>query len=122
MNSMRLVLVLDCHDPGRLAQFWAEAIGYRQAVSSDPYLVLVPRHGDGPELVLQRVPEPKTTKNRMHLDIRTREFRPTVDRLAALGARRLQAGISEENGFRWVVMTDPEGNEFCICTEPEPGT
>jgi len=117
---MRLVLVLDCHDPGRLARFWAEAIGYRQSGSADPYLVLVPRHGDGPELALQRVPEPKTAKNRMHLDIRTSELHSTIERLAALGARRLQPGISEENGFRWVVMADPEGNEFCVCTEPSP--
>lgn len=64
MSSMRLVLVLDCHDPGRLAQFWAEAIGYRQSSSADPYLVLVPRHGDGPELVLQRVPETKCCEPR----------------------------------------------------------
>ena len=112
--------MLDCHDPGQLAQFWAEAIGYRQASSADPYLVLVPRHGEGPELVLQRVPEPKTTKNRMHLDIRTNQLDPAVERLVTLGARRLQPGITEEAGFRWVVMADPEGNEFCVCTEPQP--
>ncbi len=122
MSSMRLVLVLDCHDPARLAQFWTEAIGYRQSSSADPYLVLVPRHGDGPELVLQRVPEPKSAKNRMHLDIRTGQLEPTVERLTTLGARRLQPGITEEAGFRWVVMADPEGNEFCVCTEPQPDT
>ena len=65
MGSMRLVCVLDCHDPARLAQFWAEAIGYRQASSAEPYLILVPRHGDGPELVLQRVPDAKCYEPRI---------------------------------------------------------
>jgi predicted enzyme related to lactoylglutathione lyase len=72
--------------------------------------------------VLQRVPEPKTSKNRMHLDIRTDQLDPTVERLVTLGARRLQPGITEEAGFRWVVMADPEGNEFCVCIERQPDT
>jgi predicted enzyme related to lactoylglutathione lyase len=54
----------------------------------------------------------------MHLDIRTAEVDSTVERLAALGARRLQSDVTEEAGFRWVVMADPEGNEFCVCAEP----
>jgi predicted enzyme related to lactoylglutathione lyase len=115
---MRLVLVLDCIDPDRLASFWSEAIGYRVSGSSEPYVVLVPEKGAGPELLLQRVGEPKTTKNRMHLDIRTAELTPKVESLEALGARRLQSGVTEEDGFRWVVMADPEGNEFCVCVEP----
>jgi predicted enzyme related to lactoylglutathione lyase len=118
MCAMRLVCVLDCRDPARLAQFWAEAIGYTLSSSGGPYVVLIPRDGDGPELVLQRVAEPKATKNRMHLDIRTGQLEATVHRLVGLGACRLQPGITEEAGFRWVVMTDPEGNEFCVCTEP----
>jgi hypothetical protein len=61
---MRLVFVLDCRDPDRLASFWSEAIGYRVSGSSEPYVVLVPANGHGPELVLQHVGEPKTTKNR----------------------------------------------------------
>jgi predicted enzyme related to lactoylglutathione lyase len=115
---MRLVFVLDCNDINRLAAFWTEAIGYRVSGSSEPYVVLAPGEGEGPELVLQRVAEPKTNKNRMHLDIRTSELDATVERLAALGARRLQPDETEEAGFRWVVMGDPEGNEFCVCTEP----
>ncbi len=67
---MRLVVVLDCLQPERLAQFWAKALGYRQAPSGGgvPYVVLVPDERSGPDLVLQRVPEPKAGKNRMHLD------------------------------------------------------
>lgn len=115
---MRLVCVLDCQDPHRLARFWTEAIGYREAGSAEPYVVLVPRDAPGPEIVLQRVPEPRTTKNRMHLDIRTGQLDSTVERLTNLGARRLQPDVTEEAGFRWVTMADPEGNEFCVCTEP----
>jgi len=119
---MRLVFVLDCKDPDNLVEFWSAAIGYRVSSSSEPYVVLVPDDGDGPELVLQRVGEPKTTKNRMHLDIRTDQLDPAVQRLEALGARRLQIDVTEEAGFRWVVMADPEGNEFCVCTEPWTNT
>lgn len=82
-------------------------------------MVLTPRHGEGPELVLQRVPEPKTAKNRMHLDIRTDQLDSTVESLVGLGARRLQPAATEA-GFRWVGMADPEGNEFCVCAEPGP--
>lgn len=115
---MRLVVVLDCRDPERLAEFWTEAIGYRRVDSVEPYVVLVPTGGHGPDLVLQRVPEPKVGKNRMHLDIRTGELDATVERLTALGARRLLPQVVEEAGFRWVVMADPEGNELCVCVEP----
>lgn len=72
--------------------------------------------------MLQRVPEPKTTKNRMHLDILADQLGSAVERLTALGARRLQPGSTEEAGFGWVVMAGPEGNEFCVCAEPQPGT
>jgi hypothetical protein len=115
---MRVVVVLDCLQPERLAEFWAEALGYRRAPSSDPYLVLVPDGQPGPDLVLQRVPEPKTGKNRMHLDLRVLELQPELARLTALGAEAVIPKPVEEDGFRWVVLADPEGNEFCVGTEP----
>ena len=80
---MRVVVVLDCLQPERLAQFWADALGYRRAPSGGPYLVLVSDAQPGPELVLQRVPEPKAGKNRMHLDLRVPELEPEPARLAA---------------------------------------
>lgn len=80
-------------------------------------MVLVPEQGEGPELVLQRVADPKTTKNRMHLDIRVDELVSTAERLAALGASRLASDVIDQAGCRWTVMADPEGNEFCLCTE-----
>ena len=95
---MRLVFVLDCRDPDRLASFWSEAIGYRVSTSAEPYVVLVPANGHGPELVLQRVGEPKTTKNRMHLDIRTDDAR--LGGPKPRGARRSEASTGRDRGRR----------------------
>ncbi len=74
-------MVLDCLKPQRLAQFWAQALGYHPAPSSGPYVVLVPGAQPGPDLVLQRVPEPKAGKNRMHLDLRVPTLEPELARL-----------------------------------------
>jgi Glyoxalase-like domain len=58
----------------------------------------------------------------MHLDIRPAGLNPTAERLIALGARKLRCGVTEEAGFRWVVVADPEGNEFCVCAKPRTDT
>jgi predicted enzyme related to lactoylglutathione lyase len=110
------VLILDCNDLEREAEFWAGALRYREVYRGEPYLVLMPEDGDGSGLVLQlqRVPEPKSGKNRLHLDLHVDAVEPEVDRLVGLGARPL-ADPTEESGFRWRVMADPEGNEFCVC-------
>jgi predicted enzyme related to lactoylglutathione lyase len=116
---MHVVTVLDCHDLGRVAEFWAAALGYR--IEGEPvgrYLSLVPHTGDGPDLLLQRVPEPKAGKNRMHLDLRVADVDSEVDRLVALGARRQTAEPIEEAGWSWHVLTDPDGNEFCVLRPP----
>ena len=115
--TVRLVVVLDCLDPDKLADFWVAALEYDREPLSEPYIVLKPRAGAvGPELVLQRVPEPKMTKNRMHLDMRIDNLASELDRLTALGASRLGDEIYEAS-FHWYVMADPEGNEFCVCQE-----
>ncbi|HET6953651.1 MAG TPA: VOC family protein [Acidimicrobiales bacterium] len=108
-------LVLDCADPERLAEFWAPALDYVNAGSAGAYAALVPNGRPGPKLLLQRVPEPKTTKNRMHLDIETADIEAEVARLEVLGARRCRPGTVHEHGTTWILMTDPEGNEFCVC-------
>jgi predicted enzyme related to lactoylglutathione lyase len=121
--AAQLGLVLDCADPERLAAFWSEAIGYTTLGNAGNYVLLVDEAGQQPKLLLQRVDEAKTGKNRMHFDIEIPTVDEEVNRLEALGARRLEAEPIEEHGTRWVVMADPEGNEFCVCNggASEPG-
>ena len=119
-SPTRFGLVLDCADPDRLAEFWAEALGYVNVGAAGSYVALYPRHGTGPKLLLQRVSETKTTKNRMHLDIETPDIRREAERLTGLGAHRVTDGTCTEHGSTWILMADPEGNEFCICDNGTP--
>lgn len=113
-------LVLDCEDPAALAGFWAEALGYTTVGSAANFVLLIDAEKTGPKLLLQQVAEPKPAKNRMHLDIDTPDVDGEVSRLEALGAQRLD-DARVEYGNRWVVMADPEGNEFCVCDGGQPG-
>ncbi|GAA4210532.1 VOC family protein [Actinocatenispora rupis] len=114
---MRVVVALDCRDPESLARFWAPTLGYQVAgPMAGAYLALVPHTGDGPQLLLQRVPEEKAGKNRMHLDLRVSDLAAEVARVVALGARRLTDEPLSEDGWTWHVLADPEGNEFCVLT------
>lgn len=108
-------LVLDAVDPDALARFWAEAIDYVQVGGAGSYLMLVPNGRAGPRLLVQRVPEAKAVKNRMHLDVDAVDIHAEAARLEALGARRVGADPIHEYGTSWIVMADPEGNEFCVC-------
>jgi predicted enzyme related to lactoylglutathione lyase len=109
-------LVLDCAEPERLAVFWSGALGYVNVGAAGSYVALMPPAGaNAPKLLLQRVPEPKTSKNRMHLDIEIPDVEAEAQRLIGLGARRVRAGLCHEHGTTWVLMEDPEGNEFCVC-------
>ncbi len=112
---MSLGIVLDCADPEKLAGFWARALRYRAGPYQPPYIMLRPKAGDGPKFVLQRVLEPKQVKNRMHLDLWVPDIEVEAQRLVRLGAKRQSAQPIEEVGSRWIVMADPEGNEFCLC-------
>jgi hypothetical protein len=142
--AIRLQVVFDAADPPKLAAFWGEAIGYVEedppdgfesweawAVANDlpredwdRYDSRVDPDGAGPRLFFQRVPEPKTAKNRVHLDLevsggretpiedRRRRVADAVERAVAAGATRVKA--YDEAGQHWVVLQDPEGNEFCL--------
>jgi hypothetical protein len=114
-----LDLVLDCEDPGRLAGFWREALNYREYFLSADLAVLVPDEGSASPLLLQRVPEPKVGKNRMHLDVVVEDVEAEVRRLQALGASRIDEIAQSFGGVDWVRMADPEHNEFCVCTGVE---
>jgi hypothetical protein len=122
-------VVFDCHRPSALARFWAGALdGYEIApyddaeierlrdmgiddVEDDPGVLLIA--DAGPRLCFQLVPESKTVKNRVHLDLRCDDIEAESARLVALGARVLSTTGPSES---WFVLADPEGNEFCLST------
>jgi predicted enzyme related to lactoylglutathione lyase len=109
-------LAVDCATPATLAQFWAEVLGYRIEHTDDPNeVMIVSQDGRCSRIVFLRVPDTKSVKNRLHLDLRPDDQQIEVARVLALGARRVdigQRGPTSEPS--WVVLADPEGNEFCI--------
>jgi predicted enzyme related to lactoylglutathione lyase len=118
-RKARVELVLDCAEPKRLATFWRQALDYREYYTDANLAVLVPKEGIASPLLLQGVPEPKTGKNRMHLDIVVNDIEVEVKRLQALGAHRVDEGVQSFGGTRWVRMSDPDQNEFCVSTGVE---
>jgi hypothetical protein len=144
--SLEIQVTFDCADPGRLAGFWAEVLDAQvqppppgfgtwdealdawgvPADQRNSRSAVVPRDGvDGPRLFFQQVPEPKTVKNRVHLDVRAAPglegdvrmaaLEERADAVVALGGsrlRRTEPGQDMSAGF--LVMADPEGNEFCL--------
>jgi predicted enzyme related to lactoylglutathione lyase len=112
-------LVLDCSDPTALAGFWSQALAYEITGSGGQYVVLVDPAGAGPKLLLQGVAEPRSGKNRMHMDVHVQDIEREASRLEALGATRL-AEPQQEFSSTWIVMADPEGNEFCVCDGGPP--
>jgi len=108
---------IDSSDPGALARFWEAALGWRITYEEPDEVVLEPPAGSAeegvvPDLLFLKVPEGKSVKNRLHLDLRPENRDAEVSRLEALGARRVDIGQGSEG--TWVVLADPEGNEFCV--------
>jgi predicted enzyme related to lactoylglutathione lyase len=118
VSVARLSVALDCGDVERQADFWAKALAYDRLFAEAQYVVLGPSRGPAPRMVLQQVPEARVGKNRLHLDLHVRAIADEVARLEALGARPVGTPF-DELGHRWQVMTDVEGNEFCVCQEDE---
>ncbi len=114
---VRIEIGIDCEMPERLAPFWAEALGYSigDMDRAGAYLDLVPPDTGMPVVYLQRVPEAKTVKNRLHLDLMTGDPEELIGRLTSLGATKDGTPMSGSEGGWWQVMADPEGNEFCVC-------
>ena len=115
-RKARVELVLDCAEPRRLAEFWRQALDYRDYYTDATLAVLVPKEGIASPLLLQGVPEPKAGKNRMHLDIVVDDIEAEIRRLQGLGAHRIDESPQSFGGTRWVRMADPEQNEFCVST------
>ena len=134
-------VTFDCADPDRLARFWVAVLGYEipdppegfatwddwataMRIPGDQWnaaRAIEDPDGTGPRLFFQRVPEPKTVKNRVHLDLRAEDtMAGEIDRLVALGASVLQEHRLPHAA--WTVMRDPEGNEFCVASGPGDAT
>jgi hypothetical protein len=129
MASRFTELAFDCADPAGLARFWCEVLDYEVQGEEDDFVTIGPpeapeggeRRGPVPPvLTFARVPEGKVVKNRLHVDVdpTDREQGEEVDRLLGLGARRVDVGQGE--GDSWVVLADPEGNEFCVLAGRHP--
>ena len=104
-------VVIDCADPVALARWWSDALGWRYWVQDTDEVEIRPTEDRLPGLIFGTVPEVKTIKNRLHLDFRPDDRDAEVDRLLGLGASRVDVGQSD---VPWVVLADPEGNEFCV--------
>ena len=114
-----LVIVIDCADPDRSAAFWSAALGYTVSpAGTGPYRSLEPESGAGIDVLLQRVPDVKGQKNRLHLDLRTPDLDAEVRRVLGLGATLLTSEPVTEDGWSWHILADPDGNEFCVLQPP----
>jgi len=116
-------LCLDTSDPSAIADFWEAALGWRRTHSEPDEVVLEPPAGspeDGvaADLLFLRVPEGKTVKNRLHIDLRPDDQAAEAARLEGLDAIRTDVGQGED--VTWVVMADPDGNEFCVLRALRP--
>jgi len=111
-------LNIDSHDPYALAGWWSQVLGYPRSEEDfpgDPEAMLIAPEGAGPSVLFCRIPDEKTTKNRLHFDLqpaeRTRD--EEVERLLGIGAT-VVGDHRRPDGTGWVTLADPEGNEFCV--------
>ena len=118
MTVTLAAITVDCDDAHALARFWSAALDRPLASEPNPTreFALIGRADHGvdptPSWMFARVPEPKSAKNRMHVDLVAEDRAAEIDRLVALGAVR--GADKDEWGKQWTVMADPEGNEFCV--------
>ncbi|MFN2581270.1 MAG: VOC family protein [Candidatus Dormibacteria bacterium] len=116
VSSVLGEIVIDCENPRRVAEFWSKVLGWPDGVAEEGY-VWVSSTGapDAPRpvLVFAEVPEKKTLKNRVHIDVNPHgcDQQQELERLLALGARHVDIG---QGDAPWYVLADPEGNEFCL--------
>jgi hypothetical protein len=105
-------VIIDCHDSVALGRWWAEALDWVVVEDAKGEFEIRPAPDRLPGLLFGETDEPKTTKNRLHLDFRPVDQDAEVERMLALGATRVDVGQTGDEP--WVVLADPEGNEFCI--------
>ena len=118
MTSLVESLTIDCGAPGALAAFWCAALGYELDGVDDEGAWISDPSGRGWQLLFLIVPEGKTVKNRLHLDLSPPStMGEEVERLQSVGATAIRR--VDEGGSFWTVMADPEGNEFCVLRGPD---
>ncbi|MGI9615128.1 MAG: VOC family protein [Acidimicrobiales bacterium] len=105
-------VVVATPDPATLGRWWSEALGWVVVDDDPPLFEIQQRPGQLPSILFLAVDEPKEGKNRLHIDLRPDDQAAEVERLIALGASRIDVGQGDE--VSWVVLADPEGNEFCV--------
>jgi catechol 2,3-dioxygenase-like lactoylglutathione lyase family enzyme len=114
VTSRVAVVAIDARDVDLVARFWRDVLGYEEVDRDEEGVSIASPDGTGPAIDVLRVPDGKTVKNRLHLDLRADGVRTEqeLERLLALGARRVDVGQPDD--VSWVVLADPEGNEFCL--------
>ena len=110
--TLRLTeICVDAHDMEALSAWWSTVLGWPAEPTEDGDIALRAPGGAGPDWLFLTVPDDKTVKNRIHFDFTPDDQQAEVDRVLGLGARHVDIGQGEQS---WVVLADPEGNEFCI--------
>ncbi|MCW2547763.1 MAG: glyoxalase/bleomycin resistance protein/dioxygenase [Mycobacterium sp.] len=113
MSAFIKNVTFDCADPRRVATFWSAVTGYQPVLETDDLVVLhAPDNRGVRQLLFYAVPEAKVAKNRMHVDLASKDPEAEVARLVSFGATKVEECTGE--GTSWTVMLDPEGNEFCL--------
>ncbi|MEV4602511.1 VOC family protein [Amycolatopsis sp. NPDC049253] len=106
------MITIDCTDPRDLADFWTRALGVAVEADYGPFVMLARPGGGRPALAFQQVSEPRTVKNRVHIDFSAPDREAEVKRLVGLGASEQERHA--QPGIEWTVLADPEGNVFCV--------
>lgn len=118
MSLSVAAITFDCSNAASLAEFWSAALDRpveREGdMAASEFFAMIPATTDGPTMMFIQVPEGKTAKNRVHLDLAAADRAAEVARLVELGATALYD--KDEFGFSWTTLVDPEGNEFCVAT------
>ncbi len=111
-------IAIDCAQVGPMAEFWSRVLDYEKKYLEDTYALLKDPERKGIGVFIQKVPEPKSGKNRLHIDLLARDEEAEARRVEELGATRLRkvepGDVAEHDEDCWIVLADPEGNEFCI--------
>ena len=125
LSFMPFEITLDVNEPEKMIKFWTTVLNYelrdadRYHDANQRYWSIADPTNNGPRIIIQRVPEPVTSKTRFHIDICSDDLDADANRAIALGAKRVDAEPMNEVGATWVRMLDPEGNPFCFALNRE---